>query len=197
MKRNFVIFSLITSILSFIIIILVYFGLVRYLKTYTHSIEYHTKEYVKGTNEPEKIIISIDPSVKNIKKLKPCINSLLDQTVKVSEIAINTLTTSKYEIPDSYKKVLSIYHTDTDGMIESLKREHENDTIIIHVSDKYIYPKDFVENILELSRQNPDKIIKHEHKYTVVKPMFYTSFNKPSIMDIITDPDIPNIYKRL
>jgi hypothetical protein len=66
------------------------------------------------------------------------IKSLLDQSVKVSDIAVET---SRPEfIKDNIKKVISIHKPGTTKL-----RETESDTIVLFLNDGKIYDYDFVE----------------------------------------------------
>ena len=74
---------------------------------------YNPKSYIKKYFDLEKACnkkVVINLSISNPDKLKPVINSLLDQTVRVDEISINT----DKKLPDYIKdlnKVVRIYQT--------------------------------------------------------------------------------------
>ena len=71
------------TILSLIITILYYFGIVRYLELHIRENKKYLENYKKlEKNYDKKVIISMSSTPKNIDKMDPMLNSLLDQTVK-------------------------------------------------------------------------------------------------------------------
>jgi len=82
-----IIISLVTSLFSLVYGILNYYGFVRYLTVYARSVDTYIKKYKKvgksQKNIKNKIIINMTVSKGKMNKLKPVINSLLDQSVRV------------------------------------------------------------------------------------------------------------------
>ena len=107
-----------------------------------------------------RVVINFTTTQEKIQNLKPFINSILDQTVKVDQIALNLLP-KKYNIPEWYNDVLNIFRTGKDygpgmNIIPALTREGENDTIIISISSDKLYEKTFIENMVNMSINNPN-----------------------------------------
>jgi hypothetical protein len=140
-----------STFLSILFIFLSYYGYTRYISMYNNYFENYILNY---RNLPKKndhnIIISISSCQKNIKKLRPLLKSLLDQTVKVDKIILNLPPSEiKYDIPEYYYKVISIYHSGINyykcmNSIPTLLRETENNSIIILLRDDLIYGKDYI-----------------------------------------------------
>ena len=153
MKKEWIIFSIIWSFLSLIFSFLLYFGIIRYMNLYIYNPKSYIKKYFdleKACNK--KVVINL--SITNPDKLKPVINSLLDQTVRVDEISINT----DKKLPDYIKdlnKVVRIYQTNL-CIKPCIMRENDNDTIILFINDDKIYGKDFIQDAIDQYHTNLD-----------------------------------------
>lgn len=185
--RTYATFSLIFSIVSLVYTICVYFGLTRYIEMCVYSPDTYIKKYNKlDSGDKDRVIISITTN-KPIIKLKPVINSLLDQTVKVSLITITVPYGDKYDLPDELKDSVLLYRTgknygDATCLIPVIMREGEKNTKIITVGDDTVYGKDFIESLLNESKEFPDKVIYMEDgtgldvkNGAVFKPSFFDS----------------------
>ena len=146
MKKEWIIFSVLWSFLSLIFSFLLYFGIIRYLNLYIYKPKSYLKKYFdleKACNK--KVVINL--SITNPDKLKPVINSLLDQTVRVDEICINT----DKKLPDyikDLKNIVRIYQTQYCTK-PCIMRENEDNTIIIFINDDKIYGKDFIQDSID------------------------------------------------
>lgn len=159
MKRNLVIFSLISSIISFIIILLMYFGITRYVCVCTGSIDSYIEKYMENKTDKSKYKVVATIQVENENEMENAgktIKSLLDQTKSVDKICIHT---KLKDIPSDYKRAVSVYNTDENHIKSSLKREKEADTKIIAVSAGKVYSKDFIENMCIASDEEPNSVI--------------------------------------
>jgi hypothetical protein len=160
MKREWIIFSIVWSFLSLIFSILVYFGLIRYINLYIYNPRSYIKNYhlLERAINDKKIVIHL--TITNIDKLKPVINSLLDQTVKVDEITISVV--NKLKLPEYMKDLKSVvrtYNTPHSSKL-CIMRETDNNTIIIFINDDKIYGKDFIQDLVEMSEKNKNESIK-------------------------------------
>ena len=160
-------FIILTTI-SMIIIILYYFGIIRYLKLHMDSHESYIKNYknLNKASENNKVILSFTSDTKKINKIMPMLKSILDQTVKVNQIVLN-LPEDNYNIPKEYNDILNIFYCGKDygeatKLIPTLLREDNADTIIILLKDDCIYGKDFIETMIEESNKNDSAIISKE-----------------------------------
>jgi len=111
----------------------------------------------------DRVVISFTTTPERLSKIKPMILSLLDQTLKVDEIALS-IPYGKYEIPEYLKDVVTIYYYSIDygtagNLVPCVLREREGDTKIILVADNVIYGKDFIERIIEESENSPRKCV--------------------------------------
>lgn len=181
MNRTIIIVSLVLSVISLIIILLDYFGLLRYGSLYMNSSEKYIENYSKldKANINHRTVVSLTTTPENIDKIHPVLNSLLDQTVKVDQITLNIPKDKEYIIPPVYKKMINIFKSGKDYgagqvYVPTLLREGEKETEIICVSDSYIYGKDFIESIVSLSSKYMNSAV--ECKGAIfVKPKFFSA----------------------
>lgn len=162
-KRTWVIISLVFTFISLVYIILTYYGITRYISIHI----YPMKDYVNNFRILEKackerVVISITTTPKRIKKISAVISSLLDQTVKVDEIALNipykfqNQISESYEVSKELEKTINVYRSGKDygpmtAIIPTLLREKEANTKIIFLDDDVIYGKDFIETLVDAS----------------------------------------------
>jgi len=137
--------------------------------------------------DKDKVVVSFTTTPDKIDKLRPMLNSILDQTVKVDQIALNIpymCNGKPYVIPDDYKDIANIYRTVKDygaetSYIPTLLREGESGTKIIYLNDDKIYGKNLIASLVETSNKNPNKAIYTKDGMNplggvlLVKPEFY------------------------
>jgi hypothetical protein len=175
---------LILTIVPLIITILYYFGVFRYFKLHSNSSENYINNYknLNKASDKNKVIISFTTTPKRINKINPMINSILDQTVKVDGIYLNipeNIKGEKYIIPKEFTNILNIFRAGKDygestKFIPTMLREDNLNTIIILLDDDYIYGKDFIETIVEESKNNENSSILSK-KAVLIKPKFIDS----------------------
>lgn len=164
-KKAIQIISLVLSILGLIYLVLSYYGIIRYIKLHVTSPETYIENYTKLPKESkDRVTVCFTANASQIDKLKPFINSILDQTVRVDDIALTIPYKDTGKVPESLKKVLSTYGYSKDydnagNLICSILREPEANTKIIIVEPNMVYGQDFIESMLEESEKHPDKII--------------------------------------
>lgn len=169
------------SILSIIISILSYYGIIRYIKLYlSKSVDKYTENYSSlplASNDKRVIVILSVQNEDELKTIYPTINSLLDQTVRINQIFLVLPCKSNCNVPENLTKVVTVvqpgktYDDTYQDIISILHREKENDTIIIKVSNGVIYGNDFIENLLEISESASDFVIKDKaNLFLLVKP---------------------------
>lgn len=169
------------SILSIIISILSYYGIIRYIKLYfSKSVDKYTENYSSlplASNDKRVIVVLSVKNQDEIKTIYPTINSLLDQSVRINQIFLVLPCDSKCNVPENLTKVVSIvqpgktYDETYQDIISILHREKEKDTVIIKVSNGVIYGNEFIEHILEISDSATDFVIKDKaNLFLVVKP---------------------------
>ena len=168
---------IILTILSFIYILLYYFGIIRYLTIpYSNTdkliTSYKNLDKASSTN---KVIISFATNEHKLHKLKPFINSILDQSVKVDQVFMNLLN-AEYKIPEYLKKIVNVNFTKdykkATNFICTMLLEDDADTIIILLNDDYVYGIDFIETIVEEYNKNKNSAIVCKDNAILLKAQF-------------------------
>ena len=180
MSKIIHIISIVASLLSIIVSILVYFGIIRFIKLYmSKSTEKYIEKYTDLPFVSKKRVVVV-LSVQNetqLKNILPTINSLLDQTVRVNQLFLVLPCNTEYDIPENLKKILTvitpgkIYDEQYQDIITILQREKEKEIFIIKASNSIIYGNEFIENIIETAESNPDSVIKdNSNSFLIIKP---------------------------
>jgi len=164
MRRPGLILSLILSILALVYIILDYQGVIRCWKLRSYSIESYLNEYSKIPKSKERVVVVFSASEAEMAKLKPFINSLLDQSVRVHDIVLVTPYKNMKNVPENIKKNFSVRgyskdYKDAGKLVCSVLTEPDANTRVILVEPSQVYGVDFVESMINASVENPDKVI--------------------------------------
>lgn len=180
-KRTIIILTIVSTVISLIYIFAVYFGWTRYLgiRMSTNSdklIENYSKlEYHKPKH---KVIVSLYAKQDDIDRIRPVINSILDQTIKVDQIAL-IMENKENKLPEYLTKIVNVFPTGREYgkgncIVPLLLKEKECDTIIIGLDNDVVYGKDFLEILLDESDKNQDSVIMDNNKYAILlKPEHY------------------------
>ena len=159
-----------------------YFGLYRYIMMHNLSFKDLADNYKNLTNADNvKVILSFTAQPEEIENITPFINSLLDQTVKINQIAFNIPADKEYKIDPLLKSVVNVFkcgkdYDEANKIVPTLLREGESDAKIIILNPNYVYGKDFIENVVNISNKLPDNAIVLTDKSAVlVKPKFFTT----------------------
>lgn len=172
-------------VLLVIFILILYFfyiyDIIRYISLHYDSDD---MKYIKNYKKLKKymdcrVVVSLTTTPDRIKKIKPVLKSLLDQTIKVDRIILNipnSCNGSKYDVPEDYKNICNVYNCGRDygpgtKFMPTILRETSANTIIIMLDDDYIYSKDFLETILNEYKKNPDCAISTNNTI-LIKPEF-------------------------
>lgn len=155
---------------------LVYYGLMRHFTLHVYPPESYLKNYQKLPKSEERVVIHFQGMGKNMKAF---ISSLLDQTVRVDEIAMSLPYKDMGKIPGWLKKIVSVYGYSVDygkegQIVPAVLREEDSNTRIIVVEPGHTYGKDFVEEILYKNKDQPKKVIQSKHA-VLVQPEFFTT----------------------
>jgi len=182
-KRKVIIFTIISTIISIIFILCSYFGFVRYFNLYINSSNKYVENYSKLHKVSEnRVVISLSTTPDKIDKIKPMLNSILDQTVKVDQIALvipDKYKGKKYNIPKYINNICNIFPAGKNygkgtKLIPILLREKECGTTIIALDDNIIYGQDFIYTMLEESKKNPGKVLIDQKGVAIlVKPEYF------------------------
>ena len=183
-KRNIIITLLVLStILSLSAIFFSYFGITRYFGCHIKNSKHYIQNYNKLPKASEgRVVISFSADPTKFNKLKPFINSILDQTVKVNLIAMIIPDDGRYVnyvIPEYIKNVVSVFHAGRGygkgtKIIPMLLREKECDTTIISLNENIVYGQDFIYSLIEESKKYPDSIlIDKKRTFMLSKPQHF------------------------
>jgi hypothetical protein len=144
------------TVLSLLITVLYYYGITRYLMLYIKDTNIYLENYknLDKVDTDKKVIISISVQPEKINKIKPMINSILDQTVKVNQIVLNLPNNKEYNIPKKFEKIFTIFRCGKDygecnKFIPTLLREESKDTIIILLDENYVFGQNYIEDMIE------------------------------------------------
>lgn len=183
-KKIFQIISLILSVFTLVYLLLSHFGLIRYTRMYFDNCEKYIELYSSlPKKSKDKVVICFTIDNDNINDIKPFINSILDQSVKIDDIAMTVDYKNINKLDNTLKKVISPYgfskdYEDSSNFIYSVLREPESDTKLILVEPYIIYGNDFIETMIEESNKYPNAIIfskneKEPEKGILIKPKFF------------------------
>jgi len=183
-KKVMITLAIVSTVLSLIYIVFSYYGINRYLGMYLFPIKSYSKEFTKLDKASDKRVVI---NLLNGRKGEITVKSLLDQTVRVDEIAINCKYRDK--IRDELRNVCMDYYyslpyNDVGNLIPPLLREGEEDTIIILVRNNIIYGKDFIETMIENTNIYKDSILYCGSSLSEWKSvLFYPSMFSEEIID--------------
>lgn len=199
--------TIIMTILSLLFILLTYFGITRYITLQVQSSDTYIENYHKlPKSDAKKVNIGIYSDSKNINNLKPMINSILDQTIRVDRIYLATTDINPDELPEYLKKVVTIlpaakkYGREfANSLIPMLLNEKNNDTTILVLKSNIIYGKDFIETMINMSEKIPKTVIlDNKHNSLLIKPDYYDTNifdrNKDTYLDTWFTENIPSHY---
>ena len=168
-KRNIIITLLVLStILSLTATFFSYFGITRYFGCHIKNPNNYIQKYNKLPKASEgRVVISFSADPTKLNKLKPFINSILDQTVKVDLLAMVIPDDGRYVnyvIPEYIKRSVVVFHSGRGygkgtKIIPMLLREKECDTTIISLNENIVYGQDFIYSLLEESKNYPNSIL--------------------------------------
>jgi cellulose synthase/poly-beta-1,6-N-acetylglucosamine synthase-like glycosyltransferase len=180
-KITVIILTIISTLISVIFIVLSYFGITRYISLRRDKSKKLIEQYktLSKASDSNKVIISFTTTLQNIDRIRPMINSILDQTVRVDQIILVLPYGSTYNIPEYLKEIVTIVPTGKNygegtKLIPTLLREKECDTIIIAINDNKIYGKDFIETLVEEANKNPNTVLIDKCNSTIlVRPEYF------------------------
>ncbi len=158
-------------IVMFIILILYLIynnGFYRYFMLHYNEDNYITYvnnyRYIPYHRMNCKVIVSFTTIPKRINKLKPMVLSILNQSIRIDQIALNISPDVKREIneiPSYLSDIVNIYYCGKEygpstKCIPTLLREEDAETILILVDDDYVYGYDFIETVLNKMEEIPN-----------------------------------------
>ena len=179
-RRTMIIWTLVGTFLSLAIILLSYFGIIRYFTLHMSSTDGFTEGYSKLPKASDtRVVVSFAAKADDIDMLKPMLNSLLDQTVKVDQIGMVLPLHNEIDLPDYLKKVVNVFPAGRDygqgtALIPILLKEKECDTIIIALENDVVYGKDFIEVMVDKAEEHPGTVLTDTKRRAIlVRPEYF------------------------
>lgn len=142
MKRWLIILTIVFTLVS---IVMVYFDWDRTIRLGMSSMNDLINMYsMKPKSKVRRVVavIDCDDGVNNGAVCNSTLKSILDQSIRLHDIAVQTNTPSK--IDQDLMRVVSIHKPGTE-----LVREMERDTIVLKLQNGKEYPFDYIENQLD------------------------------------------------
>lgn len=170
-RRVIIILTLVSGVLSLVYILASYYGYDRYMtmrvKQPTRYIETY-KELPKAAKD--RVVISISPSPNKVGSIRPMVNSILDQTVRVDQILLPCKYRDRDSLPGYIKDVATICPVSKDygdgiRFIPVLLKEKDSRTMIIVLKDNVVYGKDYIETLVSTSELHPHSLITDQNQY--------------------------------
>jgi hypothetical protein len=120
---------------------------------------------------PARVVVSLTTIPDRISKIRPTLNSLLDQSRRPDAICLNLPSHARrerrdYDIPEFLNEIPQVERIDCGEdrgpgtkLLPTLEREKEPDTRIIVVDDDQIYPRNLVETLVAASDAMPNAAV--------------------------------------
>jgi hypothetical protein len=171
-KLKILILAIIFTIISIIYVLISYYGFDRYF--YMHMFNTH-KYLSKYKNLPKygdgKVVVGFQVKpTDNLEKIKPMLNSILDQTIRVDVIYVVCDIVLPTFINDIAVKI-PWKNNNTNPIIPLLLKEKDNDTVIIWLNTDVVYGKDYIETMIDKSKNG--SCIVNDKNGLLIKPSFY------------------------
>lgn len=130
-----------------------------------------------------QVILALTTDPENIDSMKPMVDSILNQSVKVDRISLFLHEPEKQKLPSWVMDVMNIHPMSKEYkscIVPSLLKEKECDTVILVLDEKKVYPKTFIEKMISESKKNPGKVLTNKDNTCILmRPEYY-------------DPDVIN-----
>ena len=180
-----------TVVLLILIALIIWtYNLYRYAFLHTKMADEHIMNHYmkkKRVSCKERVIVSLTTTPYRMKKIKPMVRSIMDQSVRIDQIALNIPSQTendKWDIPENLENLINIYHTGRSygrgtRCIPTLLRETDAKTIIILLDDYFIYEYDFIEKLIDEYKRNPGVCI-----YNKGFILLQSDYVKEEIVDI-------------
>jgi hypothetical protein len=135
-----------TGVITFLSIIFIVFDWDRTLRLHMNSFDDLVNIYkLKPKTEKRTVAVLELQNGEDLNMLT--LKSLIDQNLRLHDIALQTDNPKKYE-NESLKKFISVHKPGTEWL-----RETEKDTIVLHVKNGYEYPYGFIDDIVDDMRE--------------------------------------------
>lgn len=182
-KKTLIILTIIATIVSLGIILIGYFGITRYMWC---MINPNTESFVNKLDKTpypkidEILSVCIYAQRENIDNVFATLHSLLDQTVRPTNFYLVSDNIKNSEIPQSLREFCFLvpnrvdYGNPGNIIIPMLMKIKECNTILVAVNDKLVYGKDFLEHVVNITKEDPDSVFVDRKTNTwVFRPKHY------------------------
>lgn len=172
-KKSRILFIVIFTILSLVIIIGMYYGIDRYLllrMSSNNKAQNLINNYSKLTpSSDDRTVVTFASTDDH--NILPTVMSLLDQTVRVNQIALNSCL--KKQPSDTCLQAINVFRVSPKleqfrGIVPTLEREKSAQTNIIWLRDDYIYGKDFIETLIDTLKKPTQAVIAKDSKGNII-----------------------------
>jgi len=186
--RDKIILIFIVTVISLLIIIAIYYGFERYMLLRTCSDDRAKRLIEKYSGLPlasnNRTVITF--ASKEDHNILPTVMSLLDQTVHVDQIALNSCI--KKQQSDVCLQAVNVFYVSPKieqfrGIVPTLEREKDTRTNIIWLRDDYIYGKDFIETLVDTRKDPKQPVIAKNSKSETIGILLRPDMLKTSIVD--------------
>jgi hypothetical protein len=181
-RRTILIWTVVATVISIAFALTSYYGVDRYIALHVKGSGGLIEGYHKlpKANKKQKTVITFSALPEDFGKLRPMINSILDQTRRVDRITLVTPRSHEgYDVPDFITKVANVQQAGKDygdgtKIIPTLLKEKECDTVIIALDSGWVYGKDFIETMVDSMKENDGKLLTDSKETAiVVRPDYF------------------------
>lgn len=193
--------SIVFSLVYLVYLFLAFYGYTRSLSLRYQSIDPLIEGYSKL--EPiaqHKVVLAImtESNEVNSQHLKTTLKSLLNQTLKVSEIML-IVSPSKEErvekdgVPVYISQTCKVYNSSINPFYTAVMNQRDANTVIIFVNDKTVYGEDYVEFLMSKYSNN---IVMEQNGYVFNTDYFKGGNSSTRVEDYLesVDEKIPRVF---
>ncbi len=125
-------------------------------------------------------------ALKDDHNILPTVLSLLDQTVRVDQIALNSCL--KKEPSEICLQAINVFRVSPKteqfrGIVPTLEREKDAKTNIIWLRNDYIYGKDFIETLIDARKKPTQSVMAKNSKGEIIGILLRSDTLKSTIID--------------
>ncbi|MBW2384058.1 MAG: glycosyltransferase family 2 protein [Deltaproteobacteria bacterium] len=147
--------------------------LIRFVYLHRASARACVRRYERASRSdvPDRVVVSLTTIPDRIDRIRPTLNSLLDQTRRPDAIYLNLPNESRregrgYELPAFLTEYGPVHVIDcgedmgpATKLLPTLAREKEPDTRIVVTDDDQIYPRNMIETLVDWNQKLPEAVV--------------------------------------
>lgn len=145
----------------------------RFVSLHARSAETFVRRFAAAprADVPDRVVVSLTTIPDRVSRIRPTLNSLLDQSRRVDAIYLNLPSRGRregraYQVPAFLREYGPVEVVDcgedlgpATKLLPTLAREKDPDTRIIVTDDDQVYPRNMVETLVAASEQWPDAVV--------------------------------------